>query len=381
MKGAAALNESLIGVSGGRTILETPALVVDGDAIDANIASLSQMIRKSGLGLRPHAKTHKCAAIARKQLAAGALGIACAKSGELLALFDAGITSLMLTAPVSSLRKVERLAHAAARGADLIVVADRLDLVSAYGAAARKAGATLSVLVDCDPGLGRTGATTSEAVVAIARAIASEQNLTYAGIQAYSGQVQHIHDFVARRRANQEANTRIKVMIDALKANGLAPKIVSGGGTGSHQLDFEDQVLTEVQAGSYVFMDEGYLPVNFHGTTDRVFAVSLFVAVTVIGHSHNGEAVTDGGTKSFAIDGPPPTAFLNGQKIGTIAWAGDEFGRIKTLPGVPAPPAGSRIECTVPHCDPTVNLHDFIHVVRGDRLTEIWPVEGRGLSD
>jgi len=384
IKGVAALNTPLIGKAGSRTQLETPAMLLDAKVFEQNVAVLADLSKKYGVALRPHAKSHKCANIAKRQIEAGALGLCCAKPGELLALFEAGIKQLMLSAPVSSPRKIEHLAQAAAAGCELIVVVDREDLITAYGAAARKAGTKISVLVDCDVGLGRTGATTPHHVVELASAISKEEGLIYAGIQAYSGQVQHVFDMESRRQINLAANNRIMEMIMALRDAKLAPKIISGGGTGSHLIDFEDRIFTEVQAGSYVFMDEGYLPVDIHGTGagEKVFGMSLFVVVTVIGHSAgNGQAITDGGTKSFAIDGPPPRAFLKGKEIGTILWAGDEFGRIKTHPGIPAPPAGTRIECTIPHCDPTANLHSVLHVVRGDTLEAIWPVEARGYSD
>ncbi|BCH20321.1 alanine racemase [Mesorhizobium sp. L-8-10] len=379
--GVAALNAPLVGSAGSRSLLETPALLLDATAFEANIRILADLAAANGLGLRPHAKTHKCAGIAQRQMAAGALGIACAKPGELLALFDADVNKLMLTAPVASRLKIDRLAAAAARGADLTVVVDRVELVAAYGAAAREAGGRIAVLVDCDTGLGRTGVAEPEAAVALARAIRSEDCLVYAGIQAYAGHVQHVFGLEERRVANRAANERLKTIITALRAAGLAPAVVSGGGTGSHLLDFEDKLLTEVQAGSYVFMDEAYRPVDLHGTGADIFEFALLVAVTVIGHSASGEAITDGGTKSFAVDGPPPRAFLDGRELGLILWAGDEFGRLKTHPGIAPPPAGTRIECTVPHCDPTVNLHDAIHLVRGDALEAIWPIEGRGRSD
>lgn len=379
--GVVYLNSSLVGEVGSRRKLETPAMLLDAEAFDRNIATMARLSQTNGVGLRPHAKTHKCAHIARVQMENGANGIACAKSGELLALFGAGITKLMLTAPLGSPRKIERLVQAAAKGAELIVVADREDLIAAYGDAARKAGAKLSVLVDCDLGLGRSGVTTPERVVALALAIRGQSHLEYAGVQAYSGQVQHIVDFEARRAANRQANERLDAMLAALREANLEPGIISGGGTGSHLLDFQEKLFTEVQAGSYVFMDEGYLPIDFHGTGEPVFATSLYIVTTVVGHGSGGDAITDAGTKSFGIDGPPPRAFLDGREIGTIVWAGDEFGRIKTAPGISAPPVGSRVECTVPHCDPTANLHVALHVVRDDMLVAIWPVEGRGFSD
>lgn len=380
-RGVAALNAPLVGIDDARARLETPALLLDAEAFEKNLRSLSDMARAHGVGVRPHAKSHKCAAIARRQLEAGAIGIACAKPGELLALFEAGIRKLMLTAPVASRLKIDRLAKAAAAGAELIVVVDRAELIAEFGAAARAAGAGIGVLVDCDTGLGRTGLTGPDEIVSLARAIEAEEGLSYLGLQAYAGQVQHIFDFAARRAANEIANDRLRAMLAALRSAGLSPRIVSGGGTGSHLLDFEARLLTEVQAGSYVFMDEAYRPVDMHGIGAAVFELAMRVAVTVIGHSASGEAITDGGTKSFAVDGPPPSAYLAGKEIGTIAWVGDEFGRLRTREGVAVPPAGARIECTAPHCDPTTNLHDVIHLVRGGRLDAIWPIEGRGLSD
>ncbi|MDB5506693.1 MAG: hypothetical protein JWR75_1331 [Devosia sp.] len=378
MRGVAEFNAGLIGVPGGRSRIETPALILDLDAIEKNLSRMSAITGASRLGLRPHAKTHKCAAIARRQLDAGALGICCAKPGELLALFASGIKPLLLTAPVSDPRKITRLANAAAAGCDLMVVADRLDLIVAFNAAAANADTRIGIVIDVDPGLGRTGVTTQAEAVSLAAAIAAAPNLDYRGVQAYSGQVQHIFGSAERRVANIAANARIRAIVEALTAAGYPPAIVSGGGTGSSTIDGENSVLSEVQAGSYVFMDEGYRPVE--GAVDE-FAFALFVAVSVIGHSASGDAITDAGSKSFAIDGPPPRCFRDGQTAGIIAWAGDEFGRLKPEANVPVPPVGTILECTVPHCDPTANLHDYLHVMRADTLVEIWPIEGRGRSD
>jgi D-serine deaminase-like pyridoxal phosphate-dependent protein len=380
-RGAAGLNETLIGARGGRTRLETPALVLDADAFEANLQALTGMARAAGLGLRPHAKSHKCAEIARRQMEAGALGIACAKTGELLALFEAGINRLMLTAPVVSRRKIDRLTEAAARGAEITVVVDHPNQIADYAASAHEAGIRLAVLVECDIGQRRTGVAKPEAAVALARQIAEQDSLVFAGVQGYAGFVQHVFDHEARRAENRQAMGRLLAIVNALDEAGLPPAIVTGGGTGSHLLDLEDKVLTEVQAGSYVFMDEDYRRVDLHGSGADVFGTALFVVVTVIAHNLHGDAIVDAGSKSFAVDGPLPRAYLDGREIGTITFVGDEFGRLETAPGKPAPALGTRLECTVPHCDPTANLHDFLHVVRADRLEDIWPIEARGLSD
>jgi D-serine deaminase-like pyridoxal phosphate-dependent protein len=342
---------------------------------------LSDTCRKLGISVRPHAKSHKSAEIARRQIAAGALGVCCAKPGELLALFEAGITSLLLSAPVASSVKIEALAAAAAAGCQLIVVVDRADLILAYGAAARSKEATIDVLIDLDVGLRRSGVAEPKQAVALARSVTQEPGLRYAGVQAYQGRIQHIDDFSQRESANREMEMQLKAFLDLLRKESLVPEIISGGGTGSHLLDGKSKLLTEVQAGSYVFMDEGYVSVDIEGSGKSVFGPALRVAVTVVGHSSAGFAITDGGSKSFALDGPAPRVYLDGKLVGRIEWCGDEFGRVLPGENQSTVPIGTVLECTVPHCDPTINLHDVLHVVTGNTLKEYWAVEARGRSD
>lgn len=379
--GAAALNQKLMGEPGSRARLETPAAVLDLDLFEHNIALMAETCRKAGLNLRPHAKSHKCAEIARRQMAAGALGNCCAKPGELLALFEGGVRDLLLSAPIASPVKIDALARAAAAGGRIGVVVDRADLATAYAEAARRHGTVFDVFVDLDVGLKRSGVATPAEAVELAKLVSGLAGLRYRGVQAYQGRVQHIDDFAARRAANQGMGRLLASMLEALREAGLAPEIVSGGGTGSHLLDGEDRLLTEIQAGSYVFMDEAYDSVDMHGRGGPEFKPALRIAVTVIGHSSLGFAITDGGSKSFALDGPPPRVFLGGELVGRIEWCGDEFGRILPAEGRGTLPIGTVVECTVPHCDPTINLHDVLHVVRGDELIELWPVEARGRAD
>jgi D-serine deaminase-like pyridoxal phosphate-dependent protein len=379
--GAAALNEKLIGEPGSRARLETPAAVLDLDLFEHNIALMADTCRKAGLNLRPHAKSHKCAEISRRQMAAGAIGNCCAKPGELLALFEGGVRDLLLSAPIASPAKIDALARAAAAGGRIGVVVDRADLATAYAHAAQRHGTVFDVLVDLDVGLKRSGVATSSEAVALARLVSGLDGLRYRGVQSYQGRVQHIDDFAARRAANREMGRLLAAMVEALRTAGFPAEIVSGGGTGSHLLDGEERLLTEVQAGSYVFMDEAYDSVDMHGRGGPEFKPALRIAVTVIGHSSLGFAITDGGSKSFALDGPPPRAFLNSQVVGRIEWCGDEFGRILPSEGHGTLPIGTVVECTVPHCDPTINLHDILHVVRGADLVAQWAVEARGRAD
>ncbi|MET0742011.1 MAG: alanine racemase [Microvirga sp.] len=374
-------NAGLVGRAGSRTRLETPAAVLDLDLFEANLARLHGRCGAAGIAVRPHAKSHKCAEIGRRQMQAGAVGLCCAKPGELLALWQAGIPDLMLTAPVASARKIDALAATAAAGARLQVVVDRPDLVEDYAAAARRHATTIGMLVDLDVGLLRSGVASPADAVALARIIASTPGLAYRGVQAYQGRVQHIEGYAARSAATQVLNATLLAFLDALAAAGLPARTISGGGTGSHALDAEAGLFTELQPGSYVFMDEGYASVDVDGAGAEAFGPALRVAVTIVGHSSTGFAITDAGSKSIAVDGPPPRVFAGSRLVGRIEWCGDEFGRVLPEPGAATLPIGSVVECTAPHCDPTINLHETLHAVRGDTLVALWPVEARGRAD
>ena len=379
--GAAALNQPLIGQLGSRFRLETPAAVLDLAIFERNIAILARTCESAGIGFRPHAKSHKCAEIARRQMASGASGVCCAKPGELLALYEAGVRDVMLSAPIASGAKIDLLARAAAQGARIGVVVDRIDLIAAYSAAAQRHATAFDVFVDLDTGLKRSGVADAPTAIALARALTQAAGLRYAGVQAYQGSVQHIDSFAARRVANAVANRALSQILTALENASLAPRIVSGGGTGSHLLDAEERVLSEVQPGSYVFMDEAYNSVDIYGRGSPEFGPALRIAVTVISHSSAGFAIIDGGSKSFAQDGPAPRVLHGDRLAGQLEWCGDEFGRVLPAPGYAVLPIGTVVECTVSHCDPTINLHDFLHVCSGQNLVALWPVEARGRSD
>ena len=251
---ALTLHEHLIGRQGSRAALNTPALIVDLPALERNIAAMAAFGARNGLRLRPHAKTHKSVEIARRQIAAGAVGVCCAKLGEAEALSAGGIENILITSPVVGSAGVERLVALAARSPGLIAVADHPDAVYALA----RSGAALTLLVDIDPGIHRTGVCNAEAAVALARRIEAAPNLTYGGVQFYCGSQQHIEDYAARREAIVERTEYLKGVIAALTEAGLPPKLVTGGGTGTHRIDAELGVLNELQVGSYIFMDRQY---------------------------------------------------------------------------------------------------------------------------
>jgi D-serine deaminase-like pyridoxal phosphate-dependent protein len=378
--GAQELNRDLIGEPGGAGRLQTPALVIDLDIMEANIGRMAEHARKSGIALRPHAKTHKCAEIARLQIAAGAFGICVAKLGEAEALADAGIESILITSPVVTERGIARLVALNSCVQELIAVCDNAGIAARLQEAAAESGKSLSLLVDIDPGLGRTGIRPGDGAVALVRRVAGSSHLNFRGLQCYAGQLQHLESPNERRDKSLAAMKELGEFRDRLKAEGIVPGILSGGGTGTFDIDPDAHVLTELQVGSYVFMDRQYNDV-WEKPGDRIpFETSLFVQTTVISANRDGLATTDAGFKSFATDAGPPQIASGAPKGANYFFFGDEQGGVFYSPAEGKLAPTDVMRCVVPHCDPTVNLYDCYHAVRGDVLEAIWTIDSRGRS-
>lgn len=372
------LNAHLIGKANGRRELATPALVLDLPALERNIAAMQAHCQRAGLKLRPHAKTHKSAAIARRQMEAGAIGQCCAKLGEAEALAEAGIDGLLVTSPIVAAQGFKRIAMLNAKLTEFMVVADSNHCVDGYARAARDGGKRLKVLVDVDIGLHRTGILPHAPAVDLAKRIAASPHLQFAGLQGYAGQLQHIAEFEERRKKSLEALADLGATRDAIIASGIPCPIVSGGGTGTFNIDGEARVFTELQAGSYIFMDKQYGEVRIANAAPLPFESALFVQTTVISANMPGLATTDAGFKAFATDAGAPALHSGAPEGASYFFFGDEQGGI--MLGSYRLEPGSAVTCTAPHCDPTVNLYDAYHVVDAERLVDIWPIEARGRS-
>ena len=371
------LNSPLIGTPHGARALATPALVIDLQPFERNVRAMQAHCDRVGLKLRPHAKTHKSAEVARRQIAAGAVGQCCAKLGEAEALAAGGIDGLLVTSPVAAAQGFARIAALNARLNDFMVVADSAHCVEGYARAGAASGKPLKVLVDIDVGLHRTGILPGAPALALAQGIAASRHLQFMGLQGYAGSVQHIEDFEDRRKQSLAALAHLRDTRDMIVAAGIACPIVSGGGTGTFNIDADAQVFTELQAGSYVFMDKQYGEVRIANAAPLPFETSLLVRTTVISANMPGLATTDAGLKAFATDAGPPLLHAGAPAGATYFFFGDEQGGIMGAAGLKP---GDVVTCTAPHCDPTVNLHDCYHVVDGERLVAIWPVDARGKS-
>ncbi len=374
------LHGPLIDQQGSREALNTPVLVIDLDPLDRNIAAMADFAGRRGLKLRPHAKSHKSVDISRRQLAAGAIGVCCAKIGEAEVMANAGVSQgLHITSPVVSAPAIARLMALNARTDGLMCVVDNPANVAALGAAAEGLK-PLTVIIDIDPGIRRTGVGSPAAAVAVFEAIQAQAGLRYAGIQCYCGAQQHIEDFAARQASMQDRAAFIRAVVEALTASGGKPDIVTGGGTGTHRIDVELNLFTELQVGSYVFMDGQYLACDLVGEgAAPPFETSLMIDARVVSANTPGLATLDAGFKAFATDADDPLVLAGAPEGATYRFMGDEHGLL-ILPNKESLPLAHRVTLGAPHCDPTVNLYDTYHVVQGDTLRALWPVSARGRS-
>ncbi|HEV7690618.1 MAG TPA: alanine racemase, partial [Hyphomonadaceae bacterium] len=324
------LHAHLIGQQGGRKAFNTPVLVIELDALERNIAKMAAFAKDRGIALRPHAKTHKSADIAKKQVAAGSVGVCCAKLGEAEAMADGGIGAILVTSPVVSAPAIERLMKLNARIPDLRVALDNPANVAALNAAASAAGKVLQVLIDIDPGIRRTGVPSPEAAADVGNAIKAAKSLHYLGVQYYCGREQHIEDFAKRREAVEDRTAYLRTVIEALAGIGMAPGVVTGGGTGTHRIDAELGVFNELQVGSYVFMDRQYNECDLTGADAGTppYETSLQIDARVVSANTAGLATIDAGFKAMATDGGPPTV-LTGAPVGApYHFMGDEHGLV-----------------------------------------------------
>lgn len=348
----------------GFTPPQTPLLVIDRAALERNLRTMQALCDQAGVRLRAHGKTHKCSTLGRLQVELGAVGLCAQTVGEAEAFVAGGVSDVLVTAPIAPWG-APRLA-ALARTATIGCVADREDQIERLGAAAQGAGVTLGLVVDIDLGTHRTGCTPGKAET-LARLAASTPGLRFAGLQGYLGHLQHMADVEQRKTANAAGAAEMKALVDRLTAAGLAPGVVTGGGTGTHLWDLASGVFTELQAGSYAVMDVEYAQCGAPGG-DWAFEPALFVASTIISAEHATHATCDAGFKALSVDGPPAAV------VGGGRWRpmGDEHGAV-----VP-PPAGDIVWLQPGHCDPTINLYDAIYVV--GETVERWPIDARRVS-
>ena len=360
--------------------LHTPALTIDLDVFESNLAKMAQHGKSKGVGIRPHTKTHKCPIIAKRQIELGAIGVCAAKVSEAEAMVWAGVDNVLITSPVATKEKIDRVIAIAKQSDGVQMMIDNEGNASDFNDAAAAAGITLRVLVGLDTGTRRTGiALGAPAVKLVEHVVRNCPSLQFDGLQAYAGHVMHIKGFEKRKARSIETVGKCLETRSRIEAEGFDVGVFSGGGTGTFNIDSEIEGVTDLQVGSYVFMDGQYRECGDHdGEVFDHFEPSLFVMLTAISQPVPNMITLDGGIKAFATDARAPE-FRNAKGI-KYHFGGDEHGMCAITDENAKFSLGDKFELMVPHCDPTVNLYDYFHPYRDGKVEELWPVAARGGS-
>ena len=350
--------------------IDTPALVLELDAFERNLRTLADSVKGRPVRVRPHAKTHKCAEIAKRQLAHGAIGVCCQKVAEAEALVEGGITDVLVSNEVVGPLKIARLAALSQR-AQIGVCVDHPDNLAALEAS----GAQLDVYIELEVGMRRCGIAPGEPALALARAIARSKTLRFAGLQAYHGRAQHMRTMEQRHAAIEAAAQHVFEMKRLLEKAGIACPIVTGAGSGTYMLEVEAGAWDEIQPGSYIFMDVDYAKNEWAAPLPR-FEHALFVLATVMSRPAADRAIVDAGLKASSVDSGLPLVW---RREGlTYRGASDEHGAIEIATAAQAPALGEKLYLVPGHCDPTVNLYDWYVCVRNGMVEDVWAITARG---
>jgi len=358
--------------------LDTPALVLDLDKLEQNIATMRASLAATKVAARPHAKTHKSADIAKMQIAAGAVGICTAKLSEAEALFAEGVQKICMTTGNLSKAKIQRAMNLRKKNREFIQAVDFAQNARDLSDAAKAAGVTADVVVDVAVGT-RSGVPPGDQALQLAQLVDKLPNLKFRGMLAYDGGAQHIKGYKARHDQSLARYEDAVKTFERMKSSGLNMEIFSGGGTGTYNIMTKVPGFTDVQVGSYVFMDAQYLEIgNEKGDVFTDFAPSLTVMTTVVNTYFPNRITTDAGSKSLTLNKPDPIVI--GEPGFRYAAGSDEFGSIQYDKANKTYKVGDKLELIIPHCDPVVNLYDVFYGVRNDRVEAVWPVTARGKS-
>ena len=359
--------------------LDSPALCVDLDKMEKNIKAVHSALKGTGVGVRPHVKTHKCPAIAKMQIAAGAVGVCSAKLSESEVMLINGIQNVLMTGVNVTASKIKHAMELRKKYKGFIQAVDNMQNAKDLQDAAKAAGIVADVVVDLDV-IKRSGVQNGLPALELAQFVDKAPNLKFHGVLAYDGAVQHVEGFKLRREQALKTFEPVVNSFELMKKAGLNMEIFSGGGTGTYDIMAEVPGFTDVQVGSYLFMDHQYMIIGGKNNEKEFddFAPSLTVMATIINNSNEGKYVTDSGSKALTLNVP------HGKIIGEPDFdynaGSDEYGSVKIINPNKKYNVGDKFEVIVPHCDPVVNLYDFMYGIRNGKVEKILPILARGKS-
>lgn len=361
--------------------LDTPCLVIEKSALEFNLNVMRQHAQTTQVNIRPHVKTHKCSRLAKLQIEYGAIGLSAAKVSEAEVLINRGLRNILITSPVISKNKIARLSACIQKAPDTIVVTDNEKNLYDLNEAGKLIQTKINILIDLDPGIGRTGINPEEALN-FAFKIAEFKWLSLMGIQCYAGNLQHISSYEERKARSLQIMEKASAVVNLFKKSGLPCSILTGTGTGTYDIDVDASEVTEIQPGSYAVMDVEYGVIGSkNNSTFTTFKPAMTLLTTVISSNRKEHVTVDSGTKSIYFDTKNKPKIISHAGL-HYDWGGfgDEHGKITADMGRELPKNGEVLELIVPHCDPTINLYDRFYIVNNGLVEDVWEIDLRGKS-
>jgi len=366
--------------------LHTPSLIIDKSCLLKNIKTMSKYASMNNISIRPHAKSHKMSNIAKIQLENGAVGVCVATLYEAEIMIKNKIKGVLLTTPITNHHDKERLNKLIKLSKTFMMIIDNSISIKYLNSLTRNNINKINVLVDCDimkvgsNKISRTGVQSIKEIINIANQIKNNKNMNYKGITAYAGDIQHINNYNQRKIETTIRHIHLKKIINSLKQNNLFPKIISGGGTGSHDIDTKSNLYTELQPGSYIYSDVEYDKVSIYKSIPNPYSPGLFIATSIISIIDKNNFIIDAGLKALSTDSKLLPVPLGKHLLGSkYSFMGDEHGKITLQKNSKKKPMLGEIIFIQPtHCDPTVNLYNNCKIIINKKIHDIWNIDARG---
>lgn len=372
------MKKALVGLN--KLELDTPCLLIDKDLLKLNLERMRKHGIDHNINIRPHCKTHKCSQLAQLQIDYGAIGVSVAKISEAEILIENQIPNVLITSPIVTKNKISRLLSCIEKAPSTLIVVDNEENIMALNEAAKLNKKIINVLVDVDPGIGRTGVRPENALT-FAKKISQLPWLKLMGIQCYAGNLQHIFSFAERKQKSLQIMQVASDLVRSFKNHGLDCPILTGTGTGTYDIDTDATEVTEIQPGSYTVMDVEYAAIGSKEDSEQfsVFKPAMTLLTTVISANRAEHVTVDAGTKSIYVDAVHKPQIISHPGL-TYDWGGfgDEHGKITAALGTKLPSYGEVLELIVPHCDPTINLFNQFFITEQDKVVDVWNIDLRG---